>query len=185
MDQTARGPAVAGINFAAGWFRSFIHYVDPDGTPPPTPKTTADPEERGDVMKQIALLLATASFAAVLSSGCEDSSTRPDPAVVEEEEGRIFIVDATGKKWDVTHAKEKYGMEPSGFQLGGGQHTIRPLIDPPMLQPGARNYPADEDEILIIGAKVGSDARAYPIYKLQFFEVANEVYGEAHVAVAY
>ena len=130
-------------------------------------------------------LVAVASLAAVLLSGCKDTTTVPQNAVVVEEGDQVFIVDRTGKRWDVTLAAEKYGMAPENFQIGLGPFGIEPLIDTPMLTPGTGSYPGDDDFFQILAVKVGDDARAYPISTLHGYEVANDVIGGAHLAVAY
>ena len=54
-----------------------------------------------------------------------------------------------------------------------------------MLSPGDEGYPSDDDDFLVIGVNLKGFTRAYPIYIMRWKEVANEQFGDAHVAVAY
>ncbi len=54
-----------------------------------------------------------------------------------------------------------------------------------MLSPGDEGYPSDDDDFLVIGVNLNGFTRAYPIYIMRWKEVANEQFGDAHVAVAY
>ncbi len=104
---------------------------------------------------------------------------------VEEENDRFIIVDRTGKRWDVSHAFQKYQMNPSEFQFGVGPNAIRPILNPRHLEPGQSGYPADHSTFLILGTTLEEETRSYSIDKLTFHEVADEKFGEVHVAVAY
>jgi hypothetical protein len=106
-------------------------------------------------------------------------------AEVIREDGKIFIRDQTGKRWDVTHAVEEYGFDPAAFEHGLGPTAIRPIQNPQMLRPGDTGYPADFDETVVLGAKLQGDARAYPLNVMIRHEIANESFGNTHVAVAY
>ncbi len=99
--------------------------------------------------------------------------------------GRFSITDRTGKTWDVTHAFEEYGFVPESFQYGLGPFAITPINNPQMLSPGDSGYPLDSDSFAILGTSLNGFTRAYPIRVMSRHEVANERFGEAHVAVAY
>ncbi len=122
-------------------------------------------------------------------AGCSGDSGKPPTAAADVENdgesGEIFIVDRTGKRWEVSHAKEKYGLQPENFQFGLGPHAIKPINNPVMIGPGDSGYPGDREQFLVLGTNIGGDARAYRIGKMSRHEVANERFGEAHVAVAY
>ncbi len=45
--------------------------------------------------------------------------------------------------------------------------------------------PPSDDDFLVIGVNLNGFTRAYPIYIMRWKEVANEQFGDAHVAVAY
>ncbi len=120
------------------------------------------------------------------SSGCGDSSGSPSgPPGIEGDAGRIFIVDKTGKRWDVTYAKNEFGFEPDEFEIGSGPFSLRPILNPQMLSAEEDGYPADNATLLILGTRLNDMPRAYAIGVMSTHEVANEVFGDAHVAVAY
>ncbi len=128
---------------------------------------------------------------AVLLGGCGSdviyqvpSPPAPD-GQGQGEEGEVFMTDFTGKVWDVTHAARNYGMEPFMFENGLGPFAIKPIMNANMLSPGDPNYPLDNEGLLVLGTSLNGFTRAYSIEVLGRFEVANEQFGDAHVAVAY
>jgi hypothetical protein len=140
-------------------------------------------------MKRFSFLIGIVLLGLILLTNCSNSSRGPDLARVEVDEGgedeKIYIVDRTGKKWDVTHAKERYGMEPGKFQFGLGPNAIRPILNAKMLSPGDKGYPDSGKEFLVLGTTLNGSTRAYPITIMSSFEIADEQFGDAHVAVAY
>ena len=99
--------------------------------------------------------------------------------------GNGTIIDQTGKRWDVAHAR-KYGLAPSGYQYGLGPFAIRPLMNPEMLSPEDPGYPGDFANFMVLGTTLNGFTRAYPTWDvLSSFEIANEKFGDAHVAVAF
>ncbi len=124
---------------------------------------------------------------AVLSSGCgSDVVYRSPPASSGlGEDGEIIIYDITGKAWDVTHAAQKYGMDPSRYEYGAGPFAITPIMNAKMLSPGDSTYPRDTEDFLVIGTSLNGFTRAYPTQLLGQHEIANEQFGDAHVAVAF
>ncbi len=125
----------------------------------------------------------------VFSTSCS-STTIEDiaPAEVTKIQGdtsKIFIVDQTGKKWDVTHAVEKYHFVPEQFQFGLGPDAIPPILHPKFLRPGDIGYPNPTSPFLTIIYQVGDDIRAYPLFVMRYFEIANESIGSSKVAVGY
>lgn len=146
-------------------------------------------QDNKDYMKQSTHLVLPIFVALFFFQSCSDKTVGPE--LVNEiedavdDENKIFITDRTGKKWDVTHAKEKYGMEPEKFQFGLGPNAIRPIILAKMLSPGDQGYPISSLSFLVMATNILGDTRAYPISTMSQHEVANEVFGDAHVAVAY
>jgi len=127
-------------------------------------------------------------FAVVLGLGCgsEELPTETEyRAEVVREEGKIFIVDQTGKRWEVTHAVNKYGFVAEEFQFGLGPDAIRPILDPKHIDVGQEGYPADDAKFIVLGTRVKYRARAYPIEVMAIHEVVDEVFGDAHVAVTF
>jgi len=122
----------------------------------------------------------------IIASGCEViNSSGGEEAEVVHRGSDILIRDNTGKEWDVTHAVEKYGFVASQFQFGLGPFAIRPIKEPEMLFPGESGYPSKNSDLLVIGTTINKESRAYPLDVLSRHEIADEIFGEQHVAVAY
>ena len=131
-----------------------------------------------------------------LMAGCSNEtvikSTAPDryqgqPIEFEavKEGDRYLITDKAGTTWDVTHA-QSYGLDPNRYQNGLGPNTIRPLMLPIMWAPGESGYPDLSNETMVLGVELNGFVRAYPTWAfMERFEVANEIFGEAHVSVAF
>ena len=67
------------------------------------------------------LLLTTAIFFTFFLSGCsfnDVQETVQGPVEVEETGEKIYITDQTGKQWEISHAVNKYGMQPENWQYG-------------------------------------------------------------------
>lgn len=163
------------------------------------------------MIERFYILFSTAIIAMFFVIGCEDVTVGPETAEVKteddngndppdsqddqndekkegeksEDDTRVFIVDNTGKKWDVTHAQEKYGMDPEKFQFGLGPFAIKPILNPRMLAPGDKDYPDDSEEFLMIGIKLNGEARSYGISVLSYSEIADDRFGDTYVAAAY
>ena len=154
-------------------------------------------------MKAMYTLMTAGSLTGFLAFGCggEDTlltSEIPDryserssfsPPAGQEGGETVYIEDRTGKRWDVGHA-ERYGLVWEGFQYGLGPTAIRPLNNPEMLFPGNEGYPDASDRRLgrthVLGVDLNGFVRAYPTWSaLARFEVVNEQFGDAHVAVAF
>ena len=131
-------------------------------------------------------LVALGIAAAAFCSGCTTEPPVFSPAqVVSGPDDRVYIVDLTGKKWDVTHAVEHYGFIAEEFQHGAGPNAIPPINEPEMLSPGDPGYPLDDDIFLVIGTTIAGDTRSYSIGDLNRHEVVNESFGDVHVAVGW
>ncbi|MBI4849658.1 MAG: DUF3179 domain-containing protein [Nitrospirae bacterium] len=110
--------------------------------------------------------------------GCT-SQVAPSVSVVRED-GKTYIVDKTGYKWDVTQA-ESIGFKPDKFQYGMGKDAILPL-DASELSDDKKDVP---DDLRIIGVEEGPTAQAYSVQKLRSHEVANSAIGSKPIAVGY
>ena len=114
--------------------------------------------------------------------------TDPDgsgPKDVIRDNGRIYIVDQTNKRWDVTHAVTEYGLKANSFQYGLGPNAIQPINNPQMLSSGDIGYPDNSSTTQIIGTTLGNDIRAYPLGVLTRHEIVNERFNDTYVSVAY
>jgi hypothetical protein len=99
---------------------------------------------------------------------------------VLREADKIYIVDQTGERWDVTQAKS-IGFDPHRFQYGIGREAFTPLDE---------SYLSDDtffvsSGLRVIGVTVGTEAHAYSVPKLRRHEVANTTIDSKPIAVAY
>lgn len=116
---------------------------------------------------------------------CQDSvPTATAPLTFRKSGEKILIRDRTGKEWDITHAVNKYGFDPAGFQYGLGPDAIKPINNPQFFNPGDAGFPRPDD-FLVIGTTINGDSRAYPINILKSHEIVNEKFVSTHVSVAY
>jgi len=112
----------------------------------------------------------------------------PSLVIVEEipaDTNQIFIVDNSGKQWNITHAVNKYGFSAGQFQYGLGPYAIPPINNPEMLTPGDPGYPSVQDGQAVIGAVFNNDVRAYPITVLRHREIVNDEIGNKYVAIGF
>ena len=119
-----------------------------------------------------------------LLTACGDKvSINSGPAAIVDSDDSVFIIDSTGKRWDVGHGRE-YGLDPQLYLAGLGAFRIPPILNPQMVGPGDEGYPS-ASPFLILGVTLNGFTRAYSLGVMSTHEVANEVFGEAHVTVAY
>jgi len=99
---------------------------------------------------------------------------------VQREDGKTYIVDRTGARWDVTQA-ESIGFKAEGFQYGLGRDAFSPLDD--------RSLQDGSDDVdpwhRVIGVTNENESRAYSVPKLRGHEIANSHIGETPIAAAY
>ena len=99
---------------------------------------------------------------------------------VLREADKIYIVDRTGERWDVTQAKS-IGFDPHRFQYGIGREAFTPLDE---------SYLSDDtffvsSGLRVIGVTVGTEAHAYSVPKLRRHEIANTTIDSKPIAVGY
>ena len=136
---------------------------------------------------------------AVLAAGCGGDSLltqqppdyysdpgREQPRALEPAsgEGLVYIIDRTGKRWEVSHAR-RYGLNPDEYQFGLGPYAIAPLNDPVFLNRDHAGFP-DPSDMMVLGLSLNNVIRAYPTWtKLVAFEVINDEVGGGHVPAAF
>lgn len=99
---------------------------------------------------------------------------------VLREADKIYIVDQTGERWDVTQAKS-IGFDPHRFQYGIGREAFTPLDE---------SYLSDDtffvsSGLRVIGVTIGTEAHAYSVPKLRRHEIANTTIDSKPIAVGY
>jgi hypothetical protein len=99
---------------------------------------------------------------------------------VIEENGKIYIVDRQGERWDVTQAVS-LGFAPHRFQHGIGRDAFTPLDDSQF----SRDNTGVRQKERVIGIAEGEYANAYAVSKLWRHEVANSFVGDRPIAATY
>jgi hypothetical protein len=97
-----------------------------------------------------------------------------------EENGKSYIVDLHGERWDVTQAKS-IGFDPERFRHGIGRNAFTPLDDSHLKD----KSPNVSSNTRVIGISDGKEARAYSVPRLYRHEVANSSIGDQAIAAAY
>ena len=93
---------------------------------------------------------------------------------------KIYIVDQTGERWDVTQAKS-IGFAPQRFQYGIGREAFIPLDDSYLSDPTF----LVSSRLRVIGVTGGTEAHAYSVPKLRRHEIANTTIDSQPIAVGY
>ena len=141
-------------------------------------------QRRNTPMRRLLILLV--GFGVLINMSCSHVEGPGDLSPVVKNEGdRIFIVDQTGKEWDITHAVRNYAFSPTEFQFGLGPRAIRPILNPQFATAGHPSYPADDFDGVVIGTEIGGDSRAYRLSDLNAHEVVDDKFGDLHVAVGW
>ncbi|NIQ39767.1 MAG: DUF3179 domain-containing protein [Proteobacteria bacterium] len=99
---------------------------------------------------------------------------------VIREDGRTYIVDSRGERWDVTQA-ESIGFKPEGFQYGLGRNAFTPLDDSYL----SENTDGVSRRLRVLGVVNDTEAQAYSIRRLGGHEIANSKIGSQAIAVGY
>jgi len=97
-----------------------------------------------------------------------------------QENGKSYIVDLHGERWDVSQAKS-IGFDPERFRHGIGRNAFTPLDDS-HLKDQSRNVSSNTR---VIGISDGKEARAYSVPRLYRHEVANSSIGDQAIVAAY
>ncbi len=97
-----------------------------------------------------------------------------------EENGKSYIVDLHGERWDVTQARS-IGFDPQVFRHGIGRNAFTPLDDSHLKDHGQ----AVSGRTRVIGISDGEEARAYSVPRLYRHEIANSHIGDQPIAAAY
>ncbi len=127
----------------------------------------------------MSMIIRILFFSIVLIAGCVDV----DEAAfsnVRHENGKTYIIDRTGDRWDVTQAVT-LGFKPEKFQYGIGKNTFVTLDDS-LLTDGRSDLPK---KMRVIGIEEEGDSKAYSVSRLSRHEISNSRLGDKPVAVGY
>ena len=126
-------------------------------------------------------IISFATAAALLLTSCTSITATKNG-------DRAIITDRTGREWDVTHARDVYGMSTQFFNYGLGIGAIPSVDNPTVLQEGDLGYPDSNSPRPVFGVSHNGEQRAYSVRALKLHEVFNDIYpGESnqYLAVAY
>ena len=87
------------------------------------------------------LVMGFVTTAVIVFAACTAEAPGPVPIPEIERENLAIIIDRTGREWDVTHARDVYGMNPDYFNYGLGIGAIPSVDDPTVLEEGDPGYP--------------------------------------------
>lgn len=125
------------------------------------------------------------SFIMLIIFSCEYTEITAIETDVVRENEKIYIVDITNKKWDITHAVEVYNFKAEYFNHGIGPYAITPINNPDMISPGETGYPGSNETMQIIGTTLYNSTRAYPLNVLTRHEIVNEKFVNNPIAIGY
>jgi hypothetical protein len=101
-------------------------------------------------------------------------------ARVVTEGDRVYIVDRTGVRWDVTQAQE-LGFIPQKFQYGIGKNAFTPLQDKDFGDERLSGF----FDTRVIGISIDDDAHAYAVSRLRHHEIANTTLADKAIVAGY
>ena len=127
----------------------------------------------------MSMLIKILFFSLIIISGCVEADEYA-LSNVRHEEGKTYIIDRTGYKWDVTKA-ETLGFKPENFQYGMGKDNFTPLDDS-LLTDSSPDLPKS---MRVIGIEEGPDSKAYSVSRLSRHEISISKLGDKPVAVGY
>lgn len=100
------------------------------------------------------------------------------PAV--REGAKVFIVDQTGERWDITQAVS-IGFDPRYFEFGIGRNAFNPLDESNWATTPVEKH----SRMLVIGVAGNGYAHSYSVAKLWSHETANTFLGTQPVVAGY
>ena len=115
------------------------------------------------ILLSVLLLVCSVSFAQVI-----------------QKDGKIFIEDRTGEKWDITQAVS-LGFKPNNFEFGLGRNAFSPLDDS-LFRDATKSI---SRRLRILGVPGESETKAFAVNKLRGHEIANSSIDEKPIAAAY
>ena len=119
------------------------------------------------------LVLGLMGLVAIAYAGCSSGTgSESDP----DADRQALIRDRTGREWDVTHARDVYGMDPSFFNFGLGVGAIPSVDGPEIIAEGEPGYPEPDSGVQVFGVDHNGEQRAYSVSALTRHEVFNDIF---------
>lgn len=140
------------------------------------------------IMSKVNTIVVVVILHVVLFTSCTSGTNSPEQIHEIEHENSAVITDRTGRDWDVTHARDVYGMNPDYFNFGLGIGAISSVDDPIVLKEGDSGYLSSDNHIQVFSVNHNGKQRAYSVNALIQHEVFNDVYpGESnqYLAITY
>jgi len=106
--------------------------------------------------------------------------SQPSGTAALKEGDKIYIVDQTGERWDITQAVS-LGFNPRYFEFGIGRNAFTPLGENNWLESPMDKY----SQMRVIGVTGNGEAHAYSIAKLWSHETANTYLGSQPIVAGY
>lgn len=122
--------------------------------------------------------LALSIMLLFMTTACTDAGIAASDII--RDDGKVFIVDRNGYKWDVTQA-ESLGFKAGRFQYGIGRNAFTTLDDS-ILKDSSGSEP---DRMRVIGISEGNESKAFSVSKLSRHEIANTSLAKANVVIGY
>ena len=119
----------------------------------------------------------------VFMAACSDDAEQK-----ETEDNSAVITDRMGREWDVTHARDVYGLNPDFYNFGLGAGAIASVDNPGVIKPGEVGYPSSDSQIAVFEVNHNGEQRAYSVGALTRHEVFNDIFpgdSQQFLAVTY
>ena len=130
------------------------------------------------IISVISIILVLA-IVVVPDQGLSDATRGQDSAI---------ITDVDGRQWDITHARDIYGMDPNYFNFGIGVGSIPSINNPRIISSCDPDYPDHLLPLRIFGVSHNGIHRAYLIADLVRHEIVNDFFPgkkPRHVAITH
>ncbi len=126
------------------------------------------------MQKQLTIIITATIF--LIAAAVQMGSA----AQVLKHDGKVFIIDRTGYKWDVTQAVE-LGFKADNFQYGIGRDAFTTLDDEDL--DGSKDSLTERSRV--IGVDLEGSAHAYSVNRLRYHEIANTTIAGRPIAAGY
>ncbi len=131
-------------------------------------------------MRKVIPATIALAFAVVIAAYALSPISTRQIADQVQQDGKVYITDQTGEKWDITQAVG-LGFEARRFQYGIGRWAFTTLDDSDL----SEDTTGASGRTRIIGVKGNAENQAYSVRKLSRHELANTNIDGKPIAVGY